>query len=154
MVIPKTSVRMGILLWVVALCASPAWGGSVTAFVDRNSIQEGESFRLTVKESGMSLGTSPDLSPLEKYFEVLGTSQSTRTSMINGQTNSATEWITMLIPKRVGRITIPAIQVGDEQSAPLTITVRPAGQPGKAGGLQDVFLESHVTPKNPYVQSQ
>ena len=145
---------MGILLGVVALCVSPAWGGSVTAFVDRNSIQEGESFRLTVKESGMSFGTSPDLSLLEKDFEVLGTSQSTQTSMINGQTKIATEWITMLIPKRVGRITIPAIQVGDEQSAPVTITVRPVGQPGKGGGSQDVFLESHVTPKNPYVQSQ
>jgi len=154
MVNPRVSVGVGVLIWVITLWVSPAWSGSVTAFVDRNSIQEGESLQLTVKERGMSLGTSPDLSPLQKDFEVLGTAQSTHTSIMNGQTDIATEWVTTLIPKRVGRVIIPAIQVGNEQSAPIAITVRPAGQPGQAGGSQDVFLESHIAPKNPYVQSQ
>ena len=139
---------------VIALCVHPVWAGSVTAFVDRNVVQEGESLQLTVKEQGMNIGTSPDLSTLQKDFEVLGTAQSTRTSIINGQTDIATEWVTTLIPKRVGRVTIPAIQVGDENTAPVTVTVRPAGQPGQAGNSPDVFLESHITPKNPYVQSQ
>lgn len=130
------------------------WAQAVTIFVDRNPITIEETVKLVVKFSGGSPDGSPDLSVLGNDFDVLGTSQSSRTSIINGTMESSTEWVSTLAPKRAGSIIIPPIPVGAEVSLPLTLKVLPAGQPGKSGQPPDLFLDVQAEPKDPYVQSQ
>lgn len=130
------------------------WAQSVTTYVDRNPITIEETVKLVVKFNGGSPDGSPDLSALSKDFDVLGTSQSSRTSIINGKMESSTEWVSTLAPKREGSIVIPPIPVGADVSLPLTLKVLPAGQAGKSGKGRDLFLNVQVAPKDPYVQSQ
>ncbi|MDT7042945.1 BatD family protein [Candidatus Nitronereus thalassa] len=146
------------LAWLVGTLAvgfqTTSWAQSVTTYVDRNPITIEETVKLVVKYNGGSPDGTPDLSGLAKDFDVLGTSQSSRTSIINGKMESSTEWVSTLAPKREGSIVIPPIPVGAEVSLPLTLKVLPAGQPGKTGQARDLFLDVQVQPKNPYVQSQ
>jgi len=150
------------IIWSFALACialtvgnSPdAWAQTVTTYVDRNPITIEETVKLVVKFNGGSPDGAPDLSVVAKDFDVLGTSQSSRTSIINGKMESSTEWVSTLAPKREGSIIIPPIPVGAEVSLPLTLNVLPAGQPGKSGQSRDLFLDVQVEPKNPYVQSQ
>ena len=146
------------LAWLVGTLAvgfpTTSWAQSVTTYVDRNPITIEETVKLVVKFNGGSPDGTPDLSGLAKDFDVLGTSQSSRTSIINGKMESSTEWVSTLAPKREGAIVIPPIPVGAEVSLPLTLKVLPAGNPGKSGTARDVFLEVQVGPKNLYVQSQ
>jgi len=126
----------------------------VTAYVDRNPIQVDETVQFVVKVNGDSSGGAPDLSSLEHDFDVLGTSQSTQTSIINGRTNTVTQWVSTLAPKHAGSITIQPIQVGTGTSAPLTLTVLQSGKPGQVNKARDVFVDIQVEPHDPYVQSQ
>lgn len=147
------SFALAFVVLTVGLSA-PTWAQAVTIFVDRNPITIEETVKLVVKFSGGSPDGSPDLSVLANDFDVLGTSQSSRTSIINGTMESSTEWVSTLAPKRAGSIVIPPIPVGAEMSLPLTLKVLPAGQPGKSGQPPDLFLDVQVEPKDPYVQSQ
>ncbi|GJL62837.1 MAG: hypothetical protein NPIRA04_14910 [Nitrospirales bacterium] len=130
------------------------WGQTVRAYVDRNPISVDETVRLIVEQQGSSSGDDPDHSLLKNDFDILGTSQSSQTSIINGQTSELRQWVTTLAPKHDGRITIPPITVGNQQSEPLVLMVQQPSQ-GKPGvAAKDIFLEATVEPQQPYVQSQ
>ncbi len=131
-----------------------AWSQTVRAYVDRNPISVEETVRLVVEQQGQITEDSPSLSALEKDFDLLGNSQSSQTSIINGRTSTSKQWIITLAPKHAGNVTIPPITVGGQSSAPLVLTVQAAthGAKGKTG--KDFFLEATVEPKDPYVQSQ
>jgi len=148
--------KMSIM--VLVLCAmggvSSAWAQSVKAYVDRNPVMADETVRLVVEAEGVSNGDVPDLQKLEENFELLGTSHSQQMSLINGQTSSVTRWVTTLAPKRTGMLTIPAIQVGNDSSLPLSITVNEPSQVTGADSQRDIFLEAEVDTHFPYVQGQ
>ena len=127
---------------------------SVRAFVDRNPISVDETVRLVVEQQGQSTGDAPDLSPLEKDFDVLGNSQSSQTSIINGRTSTSKQWVITLAPKHAGNATIPPIAVGRESSKPLVLRVQQPSQGEQGSAGKDIFLEATVEPKDPYVQSQ
>jgi len=133
---------------------SYVWAQTVTTSVDRNPVYVEETVKLVVTFKGGNPDGSPDLSVLQEDFEILGTAQSTRTSMMNGKMDTTTEWVSTLVPKHEGSITIPPIRIRSAASAPLTLKVLPAGQTGTPGRTPDVFLDVEVTPTNPYVQSQ
>ena len=99
------------------------------------------------------VSTRPDFSALDTDFDVLGTSQSTSVSIINGRMQRSARWLVDLMPKREGVFTIPAIQIGNERSNPLTLTVKPsAAAAGEPAG--EIFLEVEVDTQTPYVQQQ
>ncbi|WP_454063804.1 BatD family protein [Candidatus Nitrospira salsa] len=130
------------------------WGQTVRAYVDRNPISVDETVRLIVEQQGSSSGDDPDHSLLKKDFDILGTSQSSQTSIINGQTSELRQWVTTLAPKRDGRITIPPITVGNQQSEALVLMVQQPSQGTSGAAEKDIFLEATVEPQEPYVQSQ
>lgn len=140
--------RLLLSIWLLA--ALPA-GASVKAWLDNREIAAGESVRLTLEHDGQASG-QPDLSPLEKDFDILGTSSSSNIHIINGRMSAGTEVQLTLSPKHTGQITIPALTWAGEHSTPLTLTVGTGGQSGKAGGSR-VFIETEVDPKQPYVLS-
>lgn len=134
--------------------SSSVWAQSVKAYVDRNPVMVEETFRLVVEAEGVSLGDAPDLQQLEENFALLGTSHSQQMSIVNMETSSVTRWVTTLAPKRTGMLTIPAIQVGNSSTLPLSITVKEPSQATGADSQRDIFLEAEVDSHVPYVQGQ
>jgi hypothetical protein len=129
---------------------------AATASLDRQSIYTGDTTTLHISTSGDDVGEQPDLRPLQKDFDVLGTSTSTQIQIINGQRSDKHEWLVELAPRGKGAITIPALTVGNSQTAALTLQVseQPATASAQAG--QPVFIHAEIDPPqgDSYVQQQ
>lgn len=138
----------------VALCiCTGAHAAQVRAWLDRNSMQVGETVTLNVEVSDDASAAQPDFSALQQDFNLLGTQSSSAMNIINGQTTSKLIWAVGLEPKRAGTFSIPALTVAGTQTQPLSLTVRSgSGTTGKSG--DDVFLEMNTEPLTPYVQQQ
>jgi len=132
-------------------CAG-AHAASVRAWLDRNSMQLGETVTLNVEVSGDTGAAPPDLAALAQDFDLLGTQSSTSVNIINGQSSSKLLWAVGLQPKHEGTLTIPALAVAGQQTAPLTLSVQPAAATASNGG--DVYVEATAEPRAPYVQEQ
>jgi hypothetical protein len=125
----------------------------VRAWLDRGSMQLGETVTLNIEVSDDAGAAQPDFSALQSDFNLLGTQSSSAMNIVNGQASSKLLWAVGLEPKRAGTLTIPAFTVAGAQTAPLTLTVTPGSAlSGKAG--DEVFLEVAVDAKSPYVQQQ
>ena len=80
-----------------------AHAAQVTATLDRNSVQLGETVTLNVRVQGGSHdATMPDLQPLSLDFTILGTSQNSSLSVVNGSATSSLTIGIALRPKHVG----------------------------------------------------
>ncbi|PWK83513.1 BatD family protein [Fulvimonas soli] len=130
------------LLWLPAFAQTAA----VQATLDRDSVQLGETVTLNLRaDGGGSLGT-PDLSPLQRDFDILGSSSNTSVSIVNGQRSAQTIVGIALRPKRAGRLEIPPLEVNGQRTAALSLQVSPADAAAAARGGKDVFMESAVEP--------
>jgi len=150
------SARWKLILCLLATLSANA-AADVRATLDRSTIAAGDTVTLTIEADGQhSQGASPDLSPLRKDFNVLGTSTSQQMQIINGRMSSSASLRVELEPKRAGTLVIPALKVGGETTRPLTLTVtnQPAATAGQPG--TPLYLETEVEPANasPYVQQQ
>ena len=143
-----------VFVFIVLANGQGVWGQTVRAYVDRNPISMDETVRLVVEQQGQSSGDSPDLSPLKKDFDVLGTSHNSQTSIINGQTSISTQWVSTLAPKHVGKVIIPPLNVGGQASEPLALIVQQQTQGEQGTTGKDIFLEATVEPNDTFVQSQ
>ena len=135
-------------LWI---CTS-VHAATVRAWLDRGSMQLGETVTLNVEVSGDTGAAQPDLTALAQDFDLLGTQSSTSVNIVNGQTSSKLLWAVGLQPKREGTLTIPSLTVAGQQTAPLTLSVQAATAGASNGG--DVYVEATVEPRAPYVQEQ
>ncbi|MBS0432375.1 MAG: protein BatD [Proteobacteria bacterium] len=148
--------RFGWLLLVIAMAAQAAPAPTNTAlhaFLDRDHVALGDTVTLNLEGADASAAT-PDLSPLQKDFDVLGTSSSSKVESVNGVTRSSTQFGIALRPRHAGTLAIPALRLGNRQSQPLTLQVdaAPQGALGKAG--DPVFLEDGADTGTPYVGQQ
>lgn len=143
-----------LLLLAIALFPMLSHAG-VSAQVDRNTINEGDTFTLTLTVSG-SNHAQPDLSALHQDFDVLSTGQKSMIQIINGSLTSNQSWTVTLSPKHTGKLTIPPITVGNDRSNAVTVTVLPAtASSGGSTSQADVFLDVSVKPAHQsYVQAQ
>ena len=148
------SRRFAAFAAFVALCiCTGAHAAQVRAWLDRNSMQMGETVTLNVEVSDDASAAQPDFSALQQDFNLLGTQSSSAMNIINGQTTSKLIWAVGLEPKHAGTFSIPALNVAGTQTQPLSLTVRAgSGTTGKSG--DDVFLEVNTEPLTPYVQQQ
>lgn len=133
-----------------------AYADSFSAQLDRSQVNSGDSFKLILTLEGANPQTAPDISPLTKDFDILATEQSQQISSINGQTSQQNTWVISLSPKGTGNVSIPAIQLGNLQSQPLTIQVSPGNDPAASNvvskNLNSVFLDTRVDLHAPYVK--
>lgn len=149
-----------ILVWIALCLLLSPWLSTLAlaapgleASLDRTRVAEGEAVALTLTAPGDSWG-QPDLAPLAADFDVLDQSQSSRMSIINGQSSSTREWRLLLAPKRVGKLRIAPLRVGDLQSRALELEVLPAAQAAQVGESLPVLVETEVDRTDPYVQGQ
>lgn len=129
---------------VLALCALPVFA-QTRAWLDRDRINANETVTLNIRTDGMA---RPDYDPLLPDFVVSG--RSSRTEMDNTGVHSL--YAVALQPKRAGRITIPALRIGNERTQPLTLQVSAASAPPPSHAGDDVFIESEPDDATPYVQ--
>ncbi len=146
------------MLWLAALLMlglsfSPASQAltKVTASVDKNPVTVKESVVLTVVADDDVDANALDTSPLLADFIVGRTSVSSQTSMVNFNTTRTTTWQTVLIPRRMGNITIPTLSIEDQYTSPITLTVLDANDPA-ASQQRDVFITAQVSNTEVYVQ--
>ena len=140
--------------WIVLLVlfVPLAQAATVHAFVDRSQVSLGDTVTLNIQSDG-SIGM-PDLSPLQKDFEVLGTSRSSSFQIDNGKSTSTSQLGIALKPLHAGSLTIPALNVGSGKTQPLTLQVgaAPSGGSGKVGS--PVFMQANVLSSSPWVGQQ
>ncbi|QEY50040.1 protein BatD [Legionella longbeachae] len=128
--------------------------------VDPSQISIDESFKLILTQDNLQNGGIPDLTPLQHEFLILGTERRMNYSIINGQTQSSSEWTITLKAQKEGILTIPAIKMGREYTAPTTINVsaasitRPQSTSTDSNQQQSIYLTTSVNQKNPYVNQQ
>lgn len=143
------------LVALIARAAAPAAGSSsgLHAYLDRDRATLGDTVTLNI-EGAAALSGAPDLSPLQKDFDVLGTSSSSKVQIVNGVSHSTTQLGIALRPRRAGALTIPALRIGNRQTQPLglQVTTGAAGALGHSG--DPAFLEAGVDSSAPYVGQQ
>ena len=133
-----------------ALLASLAHA-AVTASVDRNRVEQNESFVLEIV-TDTNIDATPDLSGLEADFMIGQASRLSNTRIEYGEIRRSMTWSIPLMARRAGELTIPPIPVGDESSNPVTITVlEPRDEPP---GEADVFITAEVNFDRTWVQAQ
>ena len=143
--------QLSVLGAVCLMLSAPPAVAAVTASVDRSSIELNESFTLKVTVD-TAVDAEPDASALEEDFQLVTRSQLSNTTIVNGQISRSRTWTYVLMAKREGRLVIPPIEVGNERSDPLTITVEPqrVAVPGEA----DIFVTAEVDYAETWVQAQ
>jgi hypothetical protein len=123
------------------------------AYTDRTEIPEGDTFNLKLKYTGRQTSDTPDITPLNKDFEIYDTGQSFSHSNINGKTETSQEWRFTLMPKHVGAITVPSIKMGKLRTEAFTLNVVDA-QNAKEGNAPEVFITASIDKTSPYVQEE
>ena len=147
----KSHLSSWIMLFCMVLFSAVATA-EITVSIDRESAHLNESLQIYFVADG-SVDGDPDFSPLEPYFSILNTSQSSNISIVNGNYQRSIKWTLQLLPKQAGRIAIPAIHFGNDRSQPFDLQVKPARQATKPGADGLIFeLETDQTMR--YVQSQ
>lgn len=143
---------MRTLLLSFLLASIPAQA-TVNAYLDRYTVTEGNSIRLTL-ESDQARGLSPDLSPLHKEFQILGSKKMSITSNANNTRQTSARWQVLLRPKRPGSIKFPAIQVGAESSSEMEVMVERADRSHNYVANAQATLEVMASSNTLYQNSQ
>lgn len=151
MVVKRASLVVAASL---VLVASSAWASGLPARLGHTTVREGERVQLQLRLPADGSMVAPDLSPLEEDFEILGTQQSHRLSIVNGRREASVDWTVTLLPRATGDVVVPAIHAGPLSSEPLRLRVAEAGPPPSRADAPDLFVESSVDRDAPYVQGE
>lgn len=143
-----------VVLAPVVQAASPSTGpgAAVHAFLDRNHVSLGDTVTLNITTDG-ALG-NPDLSALQRDFQVLGTSRSSKVSIVNGTTTRTAQIGIALKPLHAGSLTIPALSIDGTTTQPLTLQVSAAPSGGEGSVGDRAFMEASVLSSSPYAGQQ
>ncbi|MDB4837362.1 BatD family protein, partial [Marinomonas sp.] len=126
----------------------------VTASLNKSTVTENEIVQLTLRADFSDTGSGPDLTPLERDFDVLGKSQNSQFSFNLNSTTSLRFWSVSLKPKSVGSFEIPSITIGEHESSPITLVVKNAPQLLDHNGNPPVIIKADVSEVEPYLQQE
>ncbi|HHC74387.1 MAG TPA: hypothetical protein ENK78_04890, partial [Thiothrix sp.] len=159
------SVAALILGLISLTMTQSALATEINVTVNQNPAVLGDEITLTFRAQQRPDG-DPDFSPLERFLDLQGTSQSHSTQIINGNVRQQITWSVRAYPKSVGQHDLPAIAFGKDKSNPLTLEVVRSTQQlpnnGQANGqgqnaanaIPDIFVEAEIEPATGYVQQQ
>jgi hypothetical protein len=144
-----------VLVVAILLSGIPAgFAATLDVRPDARVVDENATLRLTIRLDDNSPDETPDFSALDEDFEILGQQTASQFRSINGRVESWTDWVLTLRPKRTGRLTIPAITLGQLRSEEIPIEVRPLDPATRAELDRLVRFEVTVEPDPVYVQAQ
>lgn len=151
---------------LLARWATPS-AASVIAKVDKSAVAFDEPVELELEVTG-DPGARPDLSVLTTDFDIIDRRTSHSVSVLNGVRSESHRLVLRLLPRRAGKLTVPAIPFGDTTTEPLKLTVA-AGptatsdefvtDPAPAVGSEGtpavaVALEASLEPDRVYTRQQ
>ncbi|HEC28588.1 MAG TPA: protein BatD [Gammaproteobacteria bacterium] len=144
------------LLALLLMLATVPGEAAVHATLNRDTVYAGGTLTLTIESDGQHSDQQPDLTPLGKNFDILGTSTRTQVSIINGRRSDKTLWQVQIQPRHTGQLRIPSIRVGGQQTKPLELKIIGTSQQTVNQANQHVFVKAEVkhTGKQTYVQQQ
>ncbi len=152
---PGGKIASAAIAALIVLASFAPAKAEIRASVSQNQVIQGEPFQLSIQVEGASGNAQPDLGPLSKNFTVEGTGQTSQTSIINGHTTVSHGWTVTLTPKSPGKVEIPAIKVGAEQSNPILVEVVDAASLPKTSLAQSgVEVDMQAAPGPYYVQQE
>ena len=142
-------MRKLIFLVILIFAGSQVWG-EVTAWVNKNPVVVGNMFQLHIEAKNVDDAEEPDLSNIQG-LEVLNRSVQNQTSIMGTFVSRTVSWTYILIAPSAGNYLIPALQVGNEHTSPISLeaivsTLNPQ--------QKLVRLEVDVKPKKVYPQQQ
>jgi len=140
-----------LLISATLLFSTSATAASIQVHSDRNPVSLNESFQLIYQSNG-SVDDDPDFSPLEKYLDILNRSKSSNVSIINGKYSSSKTWTLTVMAKQQGKITLPPINFGSDQSLSYQLSVKPAVKNGNVNA--DFYTRLRVDQQQVYAQQQ
>jgi len=138
-------------LLALLACSTMALADGLQAWLDRAQVGEGQAVELYLMAPADAAG-EPELSPLRKDFDIKNIEQVTHMQVLSGRPSPTRTWQLTLTPKHPGRLTVPALRVGQVSSAPLSLEVLPAVQLSANRVLRDVMLQTDVSQQQPFVQ--
>ena len=130
--------------------AFPSYAENFTAKVNRNHVPMGETFILSLQYDGNPGSSEPDLTPLNKDFNIYSVGREYQSSNINGVASHIYQWNVALSPKVKGEAIIPAIAFKNLYSEPIKISIddMPNEQNPK------VSMSYSINNPSPYIQEQ
>ena len=151
----RSARAIALCLLALLLVPAAARAAQVTATLDRDSVQLGDTVTLNLRVEGANDQVGmPDLHALQQDFSILGTSQNRSLTVDNGKASSSLTFGVALRPKRTGTLQIPALEVAGERTAPLQLQVGAPSAAAVATPGRDVFMEARVEPQRGYVGEQ
>ena len=146
-------VRIALYFFSLIFSVSALSLEHVSASIDANPVIQGESFILEIVADDEVSISAFDSSSLLQDFIVGRTSTTTGTRMVNGSTTRETRWSTVLVPKKLGKIIIPAFDIENKKTAPIAVVViEPSNK--EAQQQRDIYITSEISSKEVYVQQQ
>lgn len=168
----KIALSAGLFVSLFLFQVCLAQNISFNASVDRTEVAVGEQITLTVSVTGdVKAIPQPDLPPLDE-FSVYSAGRSQNFSYVNGRLSASVTFNYVLVPRRVGKLTVGAASIKLDgktyQTAPIQITVAsekeapaataPSGKDEKKIKPQlegkDIFMETVVDKRKVYVNEQ
>lgn len=129
------------------------------AFVDRNTIQEGEVVRYTVEITSKTTRNLPQITLGNlQNFTILGSSSHTSTNytIINGQTEQkiTKTYQFSLEPKGIGTFTIPSIstKIGGKNYRTSVVNITVLKASGQITNTQKTFLLAEISKKDVFIR--
>lgn len=146
-----------VIATLIACGSSMPTLAAVTASVDRDHVDSGETVRLMLQHDGSDNG-QPDVNPLKRDFDILSSSSGSSVKIINGNVSAKTQVALVLAPKHDGKLQVPSLQWNGEQSPALELTVGGKASATAQGAeapndASHVFFTTTLDHKQPYVQA-
>lgn len=150
-----------IWLAVMFICVWPTIAaGAITVEIKPTKIAYGETFNLIITSDDRD-SAIPNLVPLQSDFRIIGTERTMSYTVINGQARAIHQFIVLLMPKKQGKLAIPALKLGNEQTEPQTIEVteaedvtNPVEQTESTADQEQLLIKTDVNSETPFINQQ
>ncbi|MCU7904946.1 MAG: BatD family protein [Candidatus Thiodiazotropha sp. (ex Epidulcina cf. delphinae)] len=149
--VPATS-STGLLILCLLLISAPLHA-KVAAILSSNSTSLEQPVRLTLQMEGEQ-EISPDLSGLDKDFEILGRSSQQSISVINGRMSAKRSLSLTLLPKRAGALDIPPIKIGNASTQALTLQVSAQPRDEPPSDTRHAIVELSLNKSRAYIEEE
>lgn len=145
----------GLALLATIAATTACMADGLTARISSDKMAMGDTFQLTLSADPTKLTAPPDVSALNADFDILGTSKSSQTRIINGNRSDTVEWIVSLAPRAKGHFTIPVLKAGQATSEPISLDVVDASDlPGDQQAQGSTKITATLASGSYYVQQE
>ncbi|MBX9621127.1 MAG: BatD family protein [Alphaproteobacteria bacterium] len=124
------------------------------ASVNTDTLGVGEPLILELKLSDASPKVDPDISGLNKDFAITSKQILSNTTIINGSMSSSMSWQYRLVPKKEGKLKIPAITIESSEgmlsSKPISLSIEKGASQEQKTENKDITISARVNKVTPY----